>query len=249
MRPRRIVSSKKAWPRRSISSSTASIAATLGATSRARSRSVLRQLPLDVVERRNIRREQVQALGHGGEPPVDQVPGHADRIQQLQLQAAGRVERLPDEPFERFEPARGPQVGLALFRTHRRAGAHREDRRGFAEHVQAVGGHEPVNSLEVLRPLDQILLVDDDDNLLPPGPDALEELALRLREGPVDRGDKQHQVRPRHEVRGQHFVLADDGVGARGVDDVDVAEEVDGSREPPGPPWQELIRSPPGRRR
>jgi hypothetical protein len=65
---------------------------------------------------------------------------------------------------------------------------------------------------------------------LPPAAYLLEERALGLGERPVRRGDEQHQIRPRDEVRGNRFVLSDDGVGARCVDDVDLAEDLRGRR-------------------
>ncbi len=70
-------------------------------------------------------------------------------------------------------------------------------------------------------------LVDHDHDLLPPVADALEEGALALGERAVGRGDEEHQVRARHELAGDRLVLAMDGVGARGIDDVDVLEQLD----------------------
>ena len=46
--------------------------------------------------------------------------------------------------------------------------------------------------------------------------------ALGLGERPVGGRDEEDQIRARHELGGDLLVLADDGVGAGRVDDVDV---------------------------
>ncbi len=51
---------------------------------------------------------------------------------------------------------------------------------------------------------------------------------LALGEGPVGRGDKDHQVAAGHKLLGQLLVAADDGVGARRVHDVDLSQKVGG---------------------
>ena len=68
-------------------------------------------------------------------------------------------------------------------------------------------------------------LVDDDDDLLAPAADLLEKGPLGLGERTVGGGHEQHEIRPRHELRGDRLVLADDRVGARRIDDVDVAKD------------------------
>ena len=89
-------------------------------------------------------------------------------------------------------------------------------------------GRSARTSSSSLCRVDEVPLVDDEHDLLAPVADALEKQPLGLGERAVDRGDEQHQVGARHEVRRERLVLADDGVGARRVDDVDVAEELDG---------------------
>ena len=72
----------------------------------------------------------------------------------------------------------------------------------------------------------QIDLVDDDDDLLAPVPDRRHECPLALGERAVGGGDEEDQVGARHELLGELLVLADDGVGARGIDDRDLVEEL-----------------------
>ena len=161
------------------------------------------------------------------EIPARQHVADAERARQLQPEAALLVERVVDEALQRLEPARRPQRRLALLRAARQPRADREDRRPRAEHALGRVAHERQHLLELAGPLEDVDLVEDDDDLLAPGPDRLEERALGLGERPVRGGDEQHEIRPRHELRRQALVLADDRVGARRVDDVDVLEEVD----------------------
>ena len=72
----------------------------------------------------------------------------------------------------------------------------------------------------------QVDLVDDDDDLLAPVPDRLHELPLALGERAVGGGDEEDQIGAGHELLGELLVLADDRVGAGGVDDGDLVEEL-----------------------
>ena len=56
----------------------------------------------------------------------------------------------------------------------------------------------------------------------------MEEGALRLAEWPVRAGDEENEVAAGHEVLGQLLVLADDGVGAGRVDQIDFLQPGDG---------------------
>ena len=77
---------------------------------------------------------------------------------------------------------------------------------------------------------EEVHLVDDDHDLLAPVADGGEEESLRFRERTVGRGDEDDQVRPWNELGGEPLVLADDRVGPRGINDVDVAEQFDRRR-------------------
>jgi hypothetical protein len=85
---------------------------------------------------------------------------------------------------------------------------------------------EGLHLLELLLALEQVGLVEHDDDLLAPVADALQEDALAFGEGPVSGGDEQDQVGARHKLGGDGFVLADNGVGARGVHDADLDQQL-----------------------
>ena len=72
----------------------------------------------------------------------------------------------------------------------------------------------------------EIDLVDDDDDLLAPVPDRLHECPLALGERAVRGGHEEDHVGARHELLGELLVLANDGVGARRIDDRDLVEEL-----------------------
>ena len=88
------------------------------------------QLPLDVVERREVVLQQRQPLLHRRGVTVGQRGRHAERIEQLQLDAPGRIERRLDVALERLEPAGRPHAGIALLGPERELRADREDLRG-----------------------------------------------------------------------------------------------------------------------
>ncbi len=71
-------------------------------------------------------------------------------------------------------------------------------------------------------------LVDDQKHFLAPLPDLFQKDALALRKRTVGRRDEHHQIAAWDEVLGDLLVLADDRVGARCVDDVDLFQ--DGNR-------------------
>src|SRR5919108_1289560 len=88
---------------------------------------VLDELPLDLVERGHIARQQREPLlGYRQVAPRQRV-ADAERARQLQLEAAPLVQRLVDVAFERIESARLPQRRLAVLRPIREARAHRKD--------------------------------------------------------------------------------------------------------------------------
>ena len=74
----------------------------------------------------------------------------------------------------------------------------------------------------------QLDLVDHDHDLLAPVADLLEEGAFRFAERPVGAGDEEDEVAAGHEMLGQLLVLADDGIGAGRIDQVDLLQPGDG---------------------
>ncbi|HEY5675575.1 MAG TPA: hypothetical protein VIR81_02250 [Myxococcales bacterium] len=71
----------------------------------------------------------------------------------------------------------------------------------------------------------QVHFIDDEDDLLAPGADAVQEGALGLGEGAVGGGDEEDEVAAGDELSGELLVVAQDGVGAGGIHDGDVAQE------------------------
>ena len=80
--------------------------------------------------------------------------------------------------------------------------------------------------LALLRPGQNVDLVDDEDDLLPPLTDLLQESPLALGERSVGRGHEQDEIGTGDEVSRQLLMPADDRVGPRGVHDVDLAENI-----------------------
>ena len=78
----------------------------------------------------------------------------------------------------------------------------------------------------LFRPGQDVDLVDDEDDLLAPLTDLLQEPPLALGEGSVGRGDEQDQIGAGNEVAGQLLVTPNDRVGARRVHDVELAEDL-----------------------
>ena len=54
-----------------------------------------------------------------------------------------------------------------------------------------------------------------------------EEIPGRLRPGIEHRKNKKHEIGPRDEFLGNALVLRDHGIGARSIDDVEIAQEID----------------------
>jgi len=87
-------------------------------------------------------------------------------------------------------------------------------------------GDECAHCLEILVAFKDVHLVDNDDDLLAPISDRGEEGTLGLGEGPLSRRHKQDKVGAWDEVGRQPFVFANDCVGSRRIDDVDVFQQL-----------------------
>ena len=185
-------------------------------------------LTLDVLDRREVLLEQAEpAVGHL-QVALGEVLGHAEGVHQLEAHPLFFIEGIDDVALQGLEAALGEEGGVvAGLAAQGEAGGHGEDLGGETEEGPGALGDEGEHAVDVLGRLQDVDLVDHDHDLLPPVADPLEEGALALGERAVGRGHEQDQVRPGDEVAGDRLVLAVDGVGARGVDDVDVLEQLD----------------------
>ena len=187
---------------------------------------VNRELALDVVEQRQVVLEQRQTLVGNRGVALGERLADADRVGQLQAEAAAVVERLADELLERLEAAGGPRAGSpCLARIASRALTGNTSGAMPSSRCADDANERTTSSSSSLRWKMSTLLTTM-TIFLPQSADRFEERALGLGERPVGRGDEQHQIGARHEIVGEPLVLADDGVGARRVDDVDVAKQL-----------------------
>ena len=224
-RPRRSVSSKNSMPRRSNSSSTL---LHVGEAEAEVAGQVL-VVELELARRCSPSSRRPRAAARAAPataPPAARAGGCADaqRVQQLQPQALPLVERRADVALQRLEAARRQR------RARRPPPSPRRARRAETGNTSGVTPSSAARSrprtaitsraapASVSRM--SILLIDDHD-LLAPVADRLQEGALALGERAVGGGDEQHQVGAGHELARQRLVLADHGVGARRVHDVD----------------------------
>ena len=118
-------------------------------------------------------------------------------------------------------------AGLAVLGAAGQPGADGEDRRQRPEDAPGRVADKRQHFVELGRALEDVDLVDDDHDFLAPRANRGDEGALGFGERAVRRGHEQDEIGPRHELRRQALVLADDRVRARRVDDVEVLEEVD----------------------
>ena len=93
--------------------------------------------------------------------------------------------------------------------------------------ARAFSATNAANLRDLRGPFEDVALVDDHDDFLAPPANVLHEAAFGLGEGAIGGRDEKHQIGAGNELRGHRLVLADDGVGAGGVDDADFAEQVD----------------------
>src|SRR5690606_22327487 len=84
---------------------------------------------------------------------------------------------------------------------------YREDQWLNTQQPAGIAGDEAGNFLDLCVAFQQVDLVQDDDDLLAPVADFLQESPFRFTEGPVGRGDKQYQIRPRHKALRNRLML------------------------------------------
>ena len=142
---------------------------------------ILRQLPLDVVERGRVGGQERQAFVRHADVAARQHVADPERARQLEPEPALLVERVVEEALERLEAAGRPQRRLALLRAARQPRADRKDRRPRAEHALGRVADKRQHFVELAGPLEDVDLVDDDHDLLAPGADRFDEHALRSR--------------------------------------------------------------------
>jgi len=226
------VSSKNVSPRFSNSCRTFWTSASRSSKPRVISRRKAVELRADLRDGGGIVLEQLEPRVDGGRVALDEPQSDAERVEELQAEALGLIQRGEDVALELGKARRGER-GLVTGHLRRQRLACRHDeqlRHDVEEGAEVVADKRPDRVHVVLR-VEQVDLVDHHDDLLAPFADLREELALALGEGAVGGGDEQHQVGPRHEPARQQPVRAGDGVGAGGVDHVDVAQQGSGGPE------------------
>ncbi len=95
------------------------------------------------------------------------------------------VEGLAEIALQRFEPAGAPHRWVSLLGARREAGADRKDRRPCSERCLRGVADERQDLIDLSFPFEDVDLVDDDDDLLAPGTNRLDEGALGLGEGSI----------------------------------------------------------------
>src|SRR5215203_3406752 len=177
--------------------------------------------------------EEGQALVHRSPVTPVQLVDHPEWALHLQPDPSTFIEQVRDVAFELCEAARlhegvtlhGVRCRLGLASKESRDG---KDRGRQAESRTYAAVHKGANLLDLRFVGQEVGLVDDEQDLLPPVADELEVPALALSERPLGGGDEQHQVTPRHEAPGKLLVVADDRVGPRRIDDGNLTQELIG---------------------
>ncbi len=141
-----------------------------------------RKLTLDIRQPAQVVGEQRYALVGDRVVAAGQRVGDAERVRKLQSKPVFIVERLADVALQRLEAARDPGGGLPVFRPPREPCAHREYLRCHAEQPRRRVPHERPHFVELVRMFEDIHLIDDQQDLLPPVADRFEECSFRFGE-------------------------------------------------------------------
>ena len=110
---------------------------------------------------------------------------------------------------------------------HHLAGTDREQRRLLPQLLRRLLVHVALDARHVVGAAREVDLVHDEHDVLAPAEDEPEEVVLARRVRAQQRGDEEDEVGPRHEPLGQQLLLALHRVGAGGVDDVQVLQQLD----------------------
>jgi hypothetical protein len=233
-RPIRIVSSKKASPAGGHLGDDVLDPGQVEGELAAHVLGVELELAVDGLNGLDIGGEDREALVRGREVALGEVLGDPEGAEELEPDPALLVERLEDVALQLAEPAGLPQTlllrrvavadGLGLLGEQ---GGDGKDVRPEAEQALDVLGYEVDDLVGVLGGPNHVDLVDDDGDLLAPLPDVAHELALDSVKGRSAEVMKRTRS-ARGRTLGERLVLADDGVGAGGVDEGDLVEELGG---------------------
>ncbi len=186
---------------------------------------VVDHLAADVVQQLAVARQRAQVGVDVRQLLADEPAADAQRIEQLQPEAPFVVQRLADVALQRLEAARPPLLRLAALSRLGQPGRDGEDGGHVADERLRRAGDEGHDLIDLGRPQD-VDLVDDQDDLLAPVANLLQEAALALGEGAVGRGDEEDEVAAGDELSRQRLVLAHDGVRAGRVHDGDLAKQL-----------------------
>ena len=151
----------------------------------------------------------------------------AERARQFQREPLGIVQRVVQECFQWSKAAGRPPLRVAVLGAPGEPRADGKPLDGDAQ--QSAGGliDEGEHLRELVVALEDVHFVDDDDDFLAPVANRLQERALAFRERPIRRGHEQNQIGARHELARQPLVLAIERIGPWGVDDLQVAQQLD----------------------
>ena len=95
-----------------------------------------------------------------------------------------------------------------------------------AKNAGGILGNKRAHFLHRFLVLQDVGFVYHQHNLFAPGENPLQEKPFALSQRAVRGGGKQHQVAARHVFAGQDFVLADDGIRPRRIDDIQLLEHL-----------------------
>src|SRR4051812_18800534 len=193
------------------------------------------QLAIDVVDRRQIVAEYCQPLVRHQQVLLRDPLSHSQRAQQFEADTSLLIKGREDVLLEPSKPARLPKSRsllriaraerLRLLRQQRR---NREQIGTKAEQTLDVLADELGDLSDTCFVAQEIDLVNDDDDLLPPVADRRHERPLALGERTVRGSHEEDQIGARHELLGELLVLANDGISPRRIDDRDLVEELRG---------------------
>ncbi len=140
------------------------------------------ELTFDLRERGDVLFEQRLTVTQRGALTVSHRHRDAERVQQLELRAARRVQCGRHVTLESLETAGRPDRRLAALGAERQLRADEEDLGLEAEEGLGVVSDERSNLADLRRAFEDVALVHDNDDFLAPASNVLHEAALRLGE-------------------------------------------------------------------